>query len=157
MNLIKYYHIGKVNFSNKFVYIIDTLAGTFFVGLIIFMFSQIWRVIYADQTTIAGLTINMMMWYFVMTESIVSCLPRTVEEVGEEIRSGEIANYLNKPYNYIIYHYSKTIGSSIFDFVLLFIVGGIIVALTTGGLSFNFIYLPMIILTILLDLYLLLF
>jgi ABC-2 type transport system permease protein len=150
MNIMKYYHIGRINFINSFVYFGDIVASSFFVGLIVFVFTQLWQVIYSGNELIAGFTIVMMIWYFVMTESIVTSLPSVIEKVGEEIRSGEVANYLNKPYSYIFYNYSVSLGSAIFKFLLTLSIGSIVAFLVIGKMDFNFLYIPLLFIIIIL-------
>ncbi len=134
-SLSKYKEIAKINFKNSFVYIWDSLIGkSAFIALIIFIFSQIWITIFALKAvnTIEGFTLSMMVWYIVIAEAIVTSLGRIMITIGEEIKSGEIANYLNKPYNYVLYKYALTIGRGLFAFLLTFIVAGIVAYLTVG-------------------------
>jgi ABC-2 type transport system permease protein len=150
MNLIKYYHIGKINFFNSFVYVGDMFASSLFVGLIVYVFTQLWQVVYSEGEIIVGFSIAMMLWYFLMTESIVTSLPQIINDIGEEIRSGGIANLLNKPYNYVLYKYAMSIGSAVFKFFLTFIIGAIIVFCVIGTFEYNFLFSPLIFLSVLL-------
>jgi ABC-2 type transport system permease protein len=88
------------------------------------------------------------MWYFVMTESIVTSHQRIVEEIGDDVISGEIANYLNKPYNYILYKYFASIGKATFKFFLTFIVGAIVVIIFLGGIKIEIYSIPFILLIV---------
>jgi len=150
MNLTKYYYIGKINFVNSFVYVWDRVASSAFVGLIIFIFTQLWQIIYSEGQIISGFSIAMMLWYFVMTESIVTSLPSIVKRVGAEIKEGQIANYLNKPYNYLLYQYSTYLGKAVFNFFLTFLIGSIVVLPILGGIEFNFLNIPLIFLAVIL-------
>ena len=147
MTFTKYYAIAKTNFINSFTYIFDTLASTFFIGIVIFIFIYLWKAIYASNEIIAGFTIVMMLWYLVMTEAIVTSQSRVLQEIGEEVISGNIANYLTKPYNYLLYKYAYTIGRAILRFLLIFIVCGIIVLLMLGPLTIALYVLPFIMIT----------
>jgi ABC-2 type transport system permease protein len=146
MNGFKYYHISKINFKNNFAYFKDSIASALFVSVIIFIFSNIWRVVFnATQTElINGFTYPMMIWYLVLTESIIISQGRIIIEIGKEVISGEIANYLNKPYNYIFYKYASTIGASISNFLLTFIIAGLTATLLVGPISINPLNLPLI-------------
>ena len=133
--LNKYKEIAKINFKNSFVYIWDSLVGkSAFIALIIFIFAKIWITIFAlnGAETIEGFTLLMMIWYVVIAESIVISLGIIMIEIGNEVKSGEIANYLNKPYHYVLYKYAQTIGKAIFTFLLTFIVAGLVAYLTIG-------------------------
>ncbi len=143
MGISKYYYISKVNFFNSFVYYQDILARSLFVGLIIFIFTNVWRVVYGNTPLIEGYTIAMMLWYFVMAESIVTAQTEVWRVIGEEVKSGTIANALNKPYSYLFYHYALTIGEAIFKFSLTFLIGGLIVFFIIGGTPIEFRAIPL--------------
>ncbi len=147
MTITKYFAIAKINFMNSFTYIFDTLAASFFIGLVIFIFIYLWKAIYASNEVIAGFTIVMMLWYLVMTEAIVVSQSRVLQEIGEEVISGNIANYLTKPYNYLIYKYATTLGRAILRFLLIFIICGVIVILMLGPLTITLYALPFIMIT----------
>jgi len=143
----KYKEIAKINFKNSFVYIWDNIFGTaFFIAIVIFIFSKLWAVIFESNGTsiISGFTIQMMLWYLVLTEAIVTSLENIVTQIGIEIRSGDISNYLNKPYHYVIYKYAQTIGKAIFTFLLILLVGGLVAYLTVGLININWYIIPFI-------------
>ncbi len=146
-NVKKYKEIAKINFKNSFVYIWDSIYGTaFFIAILIFIFSQLWTVIFKSNGTnlISGFTIKMMVWYLVLTEAIVVSLGNIVTQIGIEIRSGDISNYLNKPYHYVFYKYAQTIGKAIFTFLLVILVGGLVAYLTVGGININWYIIPFV-------------
>ena len=99
----KYIHIAKTNFINNLMYLRDIIWSSAFIAIILFIFVHLWRVIFGSNEYIAGFTIVMMLWYVVMTESIVTAQSKVMEDIGDEIITGSIANYLSKPYNYILY------------------------------------------------------
>lgn len=148
MGITKYVEIGKINFYNSFVYVVDMIANAIFIGLIIFIFINLWQVIYSENPLIEGFTITMMIWYLVMTESITISPGRIIEEIGEEMQSGNIANSLNKPYNYILYKYASTLGKTVFRFFLTFLIGAIITIIFVGGIKVNLLTIPLILLTV---------
>jgi ABC-2 type transport system permease protein len=143
----KYKEIAKINFKNSFVYIWDSIFGiAFFVAIIIFVFSQLWTIIFnaSETNIISGFTLQMMVWYLVLTEAIVVSLGNIVSQIGTEIRSGEIANYITKPYHYVIYKYAQTIGRGIFTYLLIVLFGGLVAYLTVGGISINWYIIPFV-------------
>jgi len=146
----KYIHIARANFINNLMYLQDVIWSSAFIAIIIFIFFNLWTVIFGSNQYIAGFTIVMMLWYLVMTESIVTAQSQVLEDIGEEMITGNIANYLNKPYSYIFYKYSYSIGRSIIKFLITFIMCGIVVFLLLGPLNINLIYIPCILLIVLL-------
>jgi ABC-2 type transport system permease protein len=149
MTLNKYFSVAKVSVVNSLMYFTDFLAGSLFVGLIIFIFINLWQVVYSSsEPLIAGFTLPMMIWYLVMTESIVTSPKRIIEEIGDEIQSGDIAQNLNKPYNYVLFKYASTMGKTTLTFFMTFLVGGIVTYLMVGGIDFSLKSLPFIILLV---------
>jgi ABC-2 type transport system permease protein len=149
MGFSKYIQVGKIHFAESMMYFTDYFASSIFIGLIIFIFISLWKVIYADGTTlIEGYTIQMMIWYLVMTESIVISPGHVVEDIGNEIQSGDIAQKLNKPYNYLLFHYATSLGKTIPRFITIFIIGSLITFSLVGGMKFSLVSLPLILLTV---------
>jgi ABC-2 type transport system permease protein len=150
--ITKYFWIAEINFRNSFAYLFDVVGSALFIAVIIFIFINLWTVVYGGRELIFGLTLPMMIWYLVFTESMVTSSGKLIVEIGEEVKSGEVANYLNKPYNYIVYKYAKTIGSTIFNFILTFIIAAIITMIFIGPIEINILHIPFIILATLLGL-----
>lgn len=86
----------------------------------------------------------MMIWYLVLTESIVTSQGKIIIEIGKEVINGDIANYLNKPYHYLFYKYSSTIGSTIANFSLTLLITGLVATLLVGPITINPLNIPLI-------------
>ncbi len=149
MELLKYYYISKINFKNSFVYIADSFASSLFIAFIVFIFANIWRVIFnaTGSELVNGFTLPMMIWYLVMTESIITSQGKITIQIGQEMIKGDIANYLNKPYNYLIYKYASTIGASTASFFITMFCAGIVAMIMVGPIDFDFTITPFIIIT----------
>ncbi len=132
MGLAKYWEASKIGLFNSFVYSFDFFTGAIFIGLIIFIFINLWRVIYGSSDLIEGFTLGMMVWYLVLTEAITFSPGRITEEIGNEIQSGNIAQSLNKPYNYLLFRFASNIGRTILRFTLTFGISAIIAVLCIG-------------------------
>jgi ABC-2 type transport system permease protein len=140
----KYWAIGKINFINSFVYVGDQLASAAFIAIIIFIFGQLWSVIISEGGVVSGFTFGMLIWYLVMTEAITTSFNQVIKSISNEITSGAIANYLNKPYHYYLYKYSSTIGGALFKFILTFLFAGAAALIITSEFSFSFVALPLV-------------
>ena len=90
----------------------------------------------------------MMLWYLVMTDSIVTSQSRILEEIGDEVMNGNIANYLNKPYSYVLYKYSQSLGRAVVKFTVTFFIGGLIVCAFIGPIKINLFIIPLILLIV---------
>ena len=148
----KYIQIGKINFLNNIQYFSEFFFKAIFILLILFIFINIWKTIYSGSVAIEGFTIAMMIWYLLMTESIVTSASPVVKDVNREIQSGEIAYQLNKPYNYVFYHLAKSFSSRIIGFFITFLIGAVLIYFMVGGISLSWITLPLLIITIILAL-----
>jgi ABC-2 type transport system permease protein len=153
MGVGKYWESAKISFNNNLMYKADFLANSLFIGLIIFIFINLWKVVYSTGSgAIEGFTINMMIWYFLLTESIVTSPGKVIEAFGEEVQSGEIAHQLNKPYNYVFFKYSSNISETILRFFFTFSIGAIIVLTFVGGINVDWKTLPLIVIVVFLAL-----
>jgi len=146
----KYYEIGKTNFQNSLVYYAEFFFKAVFIMIILFIFTNLWKTVYGEANLIEGYTIGMMIWYLLMTESIVSTSSGTFNEINEEVQSGEIVYRMNKPYSYVGYHYAKALSKRIIGMSIMFIIGSIIVYLMVGGIKVIPWTTPLILITVLL-------
>jgi len=87
-----------------------------------------------------------------MAESIVTSGSSIIRELNNDIQGGGVAYQLNKPYNYIGYYFAKSISYKLIGFIVTFTVGSILVYFMVGGINFNFINLPLLLITVLLAL-----
>ncbi|MGV8086439.1 MAG: ABC transporter permease [Candidatus Woesearchaeota archaeon] len=146
----KYLHIAKTNLFNSTIYLKDLVWSSAFIVVIIFILANLWKVIFGTNEYIAGFTLVMMIWYVVMTESIVTSQSRVLEEIGDEVINGNIANYLTKPYNYIMYKYAYNFGRAILKFTITFVMCAVVAYLMIGPLNINIIHIPFILLIVML-------
>ncbi len=118
----KYLFLFKTEFINSLQYVTSFLIGSFSLVLILFIYLNLWNYLYSDpDSLINGYSYTQMVWYVLFTEAIWSCVKgrRIVAEIAQDVKSGNVAYQLNKPYSYINYMLSKT--SATFTFKLLII------------------------------------
>ena len=122
----KYLFIFKSELMSSLQYTLNifiTFVGYF---LIMFIFLHIWSYIYSDpKEIINGYTMNQMIWYIMITEVLwyVSAGKRYCKKIVEDVRGGNIAYNISKPYNYIIYSLSAHLGSRLVSAVLYTLFG----------------------------------
>jgi len=133
----KYTAIGRISFLTNMAYIAELLWRTVFMALIIFIFSQLWAVIYSGTgaLVLGGLTYQQMIWYLVMTETIALARPRIDALIDQEVKNGDVAYRLSKPYSYLLYHYVSYMAEAVMRLVINFAIGSIIAYLTAGGIQ----------------------
>ena len=69
----------------------------------------------------------------------------------DDVKSGNVEMFLNKPINYVLLSFYKIIGQGIYSFVVISIIGSIIMLLTIGFPDINLsIFIPSLIITLVL-------
>ena len=78
-------------------------------GITVAVYFLIWRAIYQNQTQLAGFTFDSIITYYTLTYVIreLTVSGRAAKFIGENIRSGDLANYLIKPISFNIYNFTK--------------------------------------------------
>jgi len=144
----KYVEISKVNFYNSIHYVLDTLGHGLFIVIIIAVLTAVWRTIFMGQDTINGFTLAMMIWYICMGESIASAQPAIINDISNDIKTGDIAHYLNKPYNYLLYRYALSMGSTLFRATFTLLLCCITALLLVGPITLQLSSLPFVLLAV---------
>lgn len=150
--LKKYLYITKTSVSDGMVYVVDFLGRSFFFAFIIAIYMLLWKAIYSNgEATLNGFDINKMIWYLIITEIITLSGSRIYTEVSNDVKSGNIAYLLNKPYHYIGYCFANSIGKMGIALTINISVGLVIGCLFVGSLNgFKLYHLPFILVSILL-------
>jgi len=124
----KYLFIYKSQVITNLSYIFNLFTGFIGFFIFIFIFLNLWNYIYRDPNEIInGYTMNQMIWYVVITEILWMILEgrKLCKKISDDVRSGDIACKINKPYSYILYILSSHLGDVSIK-ALLFIPLGII-------------------------------
>ena len=117
-----------------------------------FIYLMLWKSIYGQKgSIIGGLTINQMIWYLIITELVTLSRTDIHLQVNDDVKSGNIAYLLNKPYNYVMYCFSYFVGEVSIKLLTNGIIGILIGLVYAGSLgNFSFINLPLILLSLIL-------
>lgn len=109
---LKYVEVARDNVRSQWAYLWDQLLSTFHLVIIMFVFVQLWKVTYGSTSgeAFAGYSLAEVIWYLVATEAIITSLPRIHAVIDAEVKDGDLAIRLNKPYNYLLFHYSSFLG-----------------------------------------------
>ncbi|NLM40019.1 MAG: hypothetical protein GX205_08170 [Firmicutes bacterium] len=134
-HLKKYLQVAEISLTNRVVYLADHFASSIFLLLILFIFSQLWRTVLGAGGTLAGLDSTGMLWYMVFTEVIVISTPAYHRLVSDEVKSGDIAYKLNRPYSYTLYYLAAHCGEFAIRFVTNLAIGAVFAYLTMGPLQ----------------------
>ena len=111
--LRKYTVIYKATLMENLQYVFNIVLGFVSYFMLLFIFISLWDYMYSDSSArIAGYTKEQMMWYVLITEMLwFGTRTRTVtRQVSNDIRQGNIAYQINKPYHYTLYVLAKYTG-----------------------------------------------
>ena len=148
----KYGQISKITMSNSLVYFWNFLSKNLFFAFIMFIYLMLWKTIYgAKGEVVGGLTLNGMIWYLVFTELVTLSRTDLHNQVNDDVKSGNIAYLLNKPYHYVFYCFSYFVGEIGMRLLTNGIIGLVVGFLYAGPLAgFRLVQLPFVILSLLL-------
>ena len=125
----KYWAIFQTTLVNSLAYPGELVGRSLMILPFMWIFYQLWQVTFAasGSSTISGLTLHDTMWYLMMAETIELSRPRVARTIAENVKDGSIAYLLNKPYDFLIYQFSVSMGETIFRALMTAIFGGAMV------------------------------
>ena len=122
----KYIFIFKSALMTNLQYIINILTHFIGIFILLFIFLNLWKYIYSNPNElINGYSMNEMIWYVIITEILWTSIGARglCKKISLDVKSGNIAYNLNKPYNYIGYSLSDHLGSISIQFLIYTILG----------------------------------
>lgn len=109
----KYGVIYKSVLLENLQYAANVALGFFAYFVFIYIYIRLWGYMYrSPEELIAGYTKEQMIWYVMMTEMLYfgSNAGVVAGEVARDIRGGNIAYLMNKPYHYTLYILARYTG-----------------------------------------------
>ena len=154
LNMRKYIYIYKATLIENLSYIADIFLRFINFFVMMFVFMNLWQYMYSDGTQIInGYTFEQMIWYILVTEVLWygTRNKKLTDEISKDIKTGNIAYNINKPYNYVFYIIAKHLAEVTIR-LILFVIVGIIIGLSFIGpiQNFQFINIPFILLAVIL-------
>jgi ABC-2 type transport system permease protein len=131
----KYWFIFQTTLINSLAYPGELIGRSLMIIPFMWIFFQLWKVTFgaAGSDVINGLTLQDTLWYLMMAETIELGRPPLARTISENIKDGSIAYLLNKPYDFMLYQLSSTMGETIFRAILNAIFGGATVWFLVGA------------------------
>ena len=150
----KYLYIYKATLIENLNYMSSVMIRFLNFIVMMFVFINLWQYIYSDSSQIiSGYTMEQMIWYVLIAEVLWFGTRNKIltTEISEDIKTGNIAYNINKPYNYIYYIISKHLGEITIKSIIFFILGIILGIIFVGPINnFNFMNIPFIVLSLIL-------
>jgi ABC-2 type transport system permease protein len=131
----KYWFIFTTQLVNSLAYPGELIGRSLIILPFMWIFYQLWHVTFAASgvEVINGLTLRDTLWYLMLAETIELSRPRLGSDISEAVKDGSIAYFLNKPYDFLLYHFSTSMGETIFRGVLNALLGGAVVWWLVGA------------------------
>lgn len=143
--VLKYGAVAATQVRSRWAYVGERLLSNFFLAVIIYVFVQLWRATFAATgTVIDGLTLPQMIWYYVAAEVIQFSLPRIHALIETEVRNGDLALRLNKPYQYLGFHVAAFLGDAVVQLVASLPVAAAVALLTVGPIELPLAAIPVL-------------
>ncbi len=130
----KYWAVFRTQLVNSLAYPMDLLGRSLLIVLFMWIFMNLWRVTYGStgSHSIAGLTLVDTMWYLMMAEAVMLSKRELSETITEQVKDGSVAYLLNKPFNFILYHFAAGLGDTVLAFAGNLVIGSAVVWLMAG-------------------------
>ncbi len=150
----KYFYIFKSNLIANLQYVSNIMIGFITYFVIIFIFTNLWEYIYSNpDKLINGYGLEQMIWYVIVTEILWYATGgrKLCNKISNDVKSGNIAYNMNKPYSYIGYSLSSHMSEAILRGVLYTIAGMVMGLVLLGPIKdFNLISIPFVLISSLL-------
>lgn len=133
----KYVLGGWMNLKNRLAYRAELFSPLLTYGLFVSVFQLIWTAAYAGRAELAGYSRFEVTWYFAMAELAVFLSGGFFQNLSEEVKSGQIAYTLGRPYSFTLFQFSLNLGPALAQLPLLGLLGYGICTLAVGPLGFE--------------------
>jgi len=128
----KYTLTAWISLKSRFAYRAELAGPLLTYGLFVWIFSLIWSVAYSGRGELAGYSRFEVTWYFAVAELMTFLGGGFFHGLSEEIKSGQIAYTLSRPYSFLWFQFSQNIGPALVQLPVLFPLGYLICTLTVG-------------------------
>lgn len=108
------------------------IGSMFTYALFVFIFSRVWAGAYAGASEIAGYTMRMAVWYFIVAEVPSFGFGRFFWTLSRDMKNGQIAYLLARPYDYVGYNFAEKYGGSLVEAGVILAEGLLVGTLLVG-------------------------
>jgi viologen exporter family transport system permease protein len=132
---VKYLAVARLRLMGALMYDRDVLVRSAFMVVAMVVFIQLWTTTYAatGQATVQGFSVRELIWYLVITEIIALSTPRVAQTIDSDVRSGDVAYALARPYNYPLYQLAAFWGETLPRLPLNALLGGAVAFVAVGA------------------------
>jgi ABC-2 type transport system permease protein len=132
---LKYVAVFRVTLATQMAYLGEMALRSVFLAIVLFIFLQLWTATYQTmgRETIAGFSVAQMLWYLMLTEALVLSRPRLTREVDADVRSGDLAYQLIRPFDYVGYRMATYFGERLLRLAVSLVAGAALAFALTGA------------------------
>jgi ABC-2 type transport system permease protein len=128
-SLSKYWAIFQTTLINSLAYPGELVGRSLMILPFMWIFYQLWNVTFnaAGTGNINGLTLRDTLWYLMLAETIELSRPPLARTISESVKDGSVAYLLNKPYDFLLYQFSTSMGETVFRALMTALFGGAVI------------------------------
>lgn len=131
---MKYLAVARLRLMGALIYDRDVLIRSAFMVIALVVFVQLWTATFAatSQSTVQGFSLRDMVWYLVITEIVALSTPRVAQTIDTEVRSGDVAYAIARPYSYPLYHLAAYWGETLLRLPVNGVLGALVALVAVG-------------------------
>lgn len=137
MRLLTYAAVARLTVRQQTAYRGEMMARALSMGMFMLVFIALWSTVFAARggASLAGYSRPQVLWYLVMTETIVLATSRIFLEISESVKAGDIAYTLVRPLHYAPWQVAHSLGRSAPTFITNLLAGSVVVFAFTGTVA----------------------
>ncbi len=132
MRYSKYFMAARLGIHTRLTYRGNALGRLLTYGLFVFVFSRIWTTVMAGKAELGGYGLSALVWYFIFAELPSFSYGRFFGTVAEDVKSGQIAYLVARPWSFLGYGFAQAMGPALLD-LGSFLVAGLLLGLSFVG------------------------
>ncbi len=139
LSLQKYLAVMRVSIANNLAYVIEVFFRALLLVVLVLILGQLWKTTFSARgaKVLNGFSINDMVWYLVIAETIAMSLPALTRRIDQEVRSGQLAYLLGRPCSYVLYNFAQYLGERLVRLAINAVVGAILALIFVGPPHFT--------------------
>jgi ABC-2 type transport system permease protein len=118
----KYLKIMWISMKNSTTYVRDFIMSNTFIILIIIVYILLWNNLYS-QNVKTGFSFKELIWYLIINQIVFSNNMDLFRQIENDIKSGNIAYHINKPYSYPLFIIFDSLGKISVRFIINMLFG----------------------------------
>lgn len=137
--MVKYGAVLRVSVAHNLAYLSEVIFRALMMVVITFILIQLWKTTFGLHGTRAmnGFSIDDMVWYLVIVESLAMSMPALTRRIDLEVRSGQLAYQLGRPCSYVFYNYAHYLGERLVRLTMNAAIGSVLALLIAGWPHFS--------------------